>query len=299
MKKRKSPAIVAAGAVILPMLIAGSGLVGCALAGGARAEELNKLQGHWVDVNGETTLDFDENRMTVTSPYDKETYKIKITGANPRYIENAKAKYDYDNGFGVIGIICIGDDNVLTAREMITDADGHQYRFVRQEDLDNELEIQIKDRKFPKSIESDEIVSFNLVFSNENSTYDIPPEEPWYEGVYSIDVEKEDDGTYEMSLHGSGPSYIIVDYSGPVSDEYVKGLANLVKEQKIAEYNGWWRSNNEHFGSWYLNIEYASGEKILMEASGRAALECPFSFYEFLKYADKEAGYTKELQEAN
>ena len=295
MKNIIPPIFLAAGVVILPLIFAGYTLAGCGSVG-ARAEELNKLQGHWVDVNGETTLDFDKNRMTITSPYDKETYKIRISGANPRYIENAKAKYDYDNGFGVIGTIWIGDDNVLTAREMITDADGHQYRFVREEDLDNELEIQIKDRDLPKSIASDEIVSFNLVFSNEDCTYDIPPEEPWYGGVYSIDVEKDDDGAYELSLHGSGPSYVIVDYSGPVSEEYVKGLANLVKEQKIAEYNGWWHSNNEHFGSWYLNIEYASGEKILMEASGRAALECPFSFYEFLKYADKEAGYTKELQ---
>ena len=113
------------------------------------------------------------------------------------------------------------------------------------------------------------------------------------------DVERDDDGGYEMSLHGSGSSYIIVDYSGPVSEDYVRGLADLVKEQNLAEFNGWWRTNSEQFDRWYVNIEYASGENILMEASGRAALECPFSIYAFLRYADTEAGYTKELLESD
>ena len=102
-----------------------------------------------------------------------------------------------------------------------------------------------------------------------------------------------------MSLHGSGSSYIIVDYSGPVSEDYVRGLADLVKEQNLAEFNGWWRTNSEQFDRWYVNIEYASGENILMEASGRAAFECPFSIYAFLRYADTEAGYTKELPESD
>ena len=304
MKKRKSPIFLVAGAMMLPLIFAGCALAGCgpiggALAGGAKTEELDMLQGHWVDVNGKTTLDFDKNKMTVTSSYDKETYKVKISGREQKYIENAKAKYDYDNGFGIIGVIMIGDDGALTARELVMDADGHEYRFVREEDLDKELEIQIKDRNLPKSIESDEIVSFNLVFSNEYTVYDIPTEEPWYGGVYSFDVEKNDAGGYEMSLHGSGPSYIIVDYSGPFSEEYVKGLAYLVEEQKLAENNGWWRTNSEQFRGWYVNIEYVSGEKIMMEASGRAALECPFSIYAFLQYADKEAGYTKELEETD
>ena len=291
------------GCCCLMCLMSAALLAGCTSAdstlAGVGMKELNALQGHWVDINGETTLDFDKNNMTVTSPYNKETFKVKISGDDAKYIENAKPEYEYDKGFGIIGVIRIGYDGALTAHEMVMDATGHEYRFVREEDVDKELEIQIEDRDLPKSIESDEIVSFNLVFSNEYSAYDIPPEEPWYGGVYSFDVERDDDGGYEMSLHGSGSSYIIVDYSGPVSEDYVRGLADLVKEQNLAEFNGWHRTNSEQFDRWYVNIEYASGENILMEASGRAALECPFSIYAFLRYADTEAGYTKELLESD
>lgn len=282
---------------IIALSIVSAFLSGCGLSGGSVTGALETVQGHWVDVNGDTTLDFKGNKMTVTTPWDKETYKVKITGVDVKYIENDDPKNSYESGFGMMSSISIGSDGVLNAQEMVMDAEGHQFRFVREEDLDKELEIQIKDRDLPKTIESDEIVSFFLNFSNESTVYDIPTNEPWYGGYYTYEVEKTDDGDYEMRLHGSGSSYIILDYEGTVSEDYVKGLAELIKEQKLAEYNGWWRTNTEHFHGWSVNIEYASGEKILMEASGRAALECPFSIYAFLKYADLEAGYTDEMQQ--
>ena len=282
---------------IVALSIIGALFSGCGILGGTVSEELESLQGHWVDVNGDTMLDFNGNKMTVTSPWNKETYKVKISGVDVKYIENDDPKNSYETGFGAMSSVSIRSDGSLSAVEMVLDAEGHQFRFVREEDLDKELEIQVKDRDLPKTIESDEIISFNLVFSNEDTVYDIPADEPWYGGYYSFAVEQTDEGVYEMSLHGSGSSYIILDYEGTVSEEYVKGLAELVKEQKLAEYNGWWRTNTEDFHGWSVNIEYASGEKILMEASGRAALECPFSIYAFLKYADIEAGYVDAMRQ--
>lgn len=273
----------------MALFIAGSLLAGCGSVEEKDSGIPEELQGHWVDVNGETTLDLDGNRMTVTSPWDRETYKVRITGEDVKYIENESAKGDYDKGFGVMGPVTIGSDGALTAYEQVMDAPGHDFRFVREEDLEKEQEIRIKDRDLPKEIASDDIVSFIMVFGNEDSSYDIPADEFLESGRYTFEIEKKDDGDYEMSFHGSGSSYIITDYDDTVPEEYVKGLAGLIKEQKLAEHNGWWRTNSEQFESWYVNIEYASGEKILMEASGRAALECPFSFYAFLKYADIKA----------
>ena len=260
---------------------------------GTDKETLEWLQGHWVDVNGETTLDFDGDRMTVTSPWDEEIYQVKITGESLKYIKNT-APAGYDDGFGMMSAIWIQSDGTLSAGDMVLDAKGHEYRFVREENLAGELEITIKDWELPKTIESDEIVSFHLDFSNTATYYDIPAGGPWYGGWYTIEVEQKGEGEYTLSLRGMGESYVIVQYDGAVSEDYVKGLAALVQEQKLAENNGWWRENNEDFPSWSVHIEYASGEEILMEASGRAALECPFSIYAFLAYADREAGFAEK-----
>ena len=257
------------------------------------AETLAWLQGHWVDVNGDTTLDFDGDRMTLTSPWQEETFQVTITGESIKYIKNTDPE-SYDGGFDMMSSIWIKPDGALSAGDMVLDAKGHEYRFVREEAMADELEIKIKDRALPKTIGSDEIVLFRLDFSNTAADYDIPADGPWYGGRYEIEAEKTGGGDYTLSLWGMGESYVIVQYDGAVSEDYVKGLAALVREQKLAENNGWWRENNEDFPSWSVHIEYASGEEILMEASGRAALECPFSIYAFLKYANLEAGFTED-----
>ena len=244
---------------------------------------MEQLQGHWVDVNGNTTLDFAGDKMTVTTPYDKNEFKFKITGEVVKYIvieDPENAVY-----YGMSDIM-ISPRGYLSAHQMLLDAEGHEYHFVKEDALEKELEIRIMDRDLPKTIESDEIVSFRLNFSNEDTSYDIPEGSPWHRGRYVFEVVKTEGG-YEMSLRGSGSSYIIADYRGA---EYVKGLAELIKEQKLAEHNGWSRTNSEHFHGWDVEAEYASGEKIVMDAYGRASLDCPFSIYAFLEYAESEAG---------
>ena len=60
MKKTKQTIIIFAGAVLFPLLMAG-----CSMIGEHTMGEFDDLQGHWVDVNGDTTLDFNKNKMTV------------------------------------------------------------------------------------------------------------------------------------------------------------------------------------------------------------------------------------------
>ena len=52
---------------------------------------LDALQGHWVDVNGDTTLDFDGDQMTVHWGSYEDLYTVGVTGTD-RYgtVFNAK-----------------------------------------------------------------------------------------------------------------------------------------------------------------------------------------------------------------
>lgn len=253
-------------------------------------EILETLKGHWVDVNGKTTLDFDGDCMTITYTWSKNTFKVKING---RYIENEKAE-NGNGDFGIMSSIHIGYNGTLMAYDMLLDAEGHTYNFVREEVLAKELEIKIKDRDLPKTIESEEIVSFLFNFSIEDTFYDIPKDGAWRRGRYIFEINKTGEGVYDMLFREMTSSSSFLRYSGTVSGKYVKGLAALVKEQKLAEYNGWWRTNSEKFHDWSVDIKYASGEKILMDASGRASLECPFSLNAFFEYANRAAEYAKK-----
>ena len=281
--KIKTVSLIVTGVIALPLLLAGCG---------ASAADMipQELQGHWVDVNGSTMLDIDGKKMTVTSGSMTEKYKVRLSGEEVKSIVNARPENGYYEGFGVMGPITVRQDGSLVAYEQVTDITGHEYRFVREEQLEKELEIKVNDRDLPKSVSSDEITQFLLNFSTEDTYYDIPTDGTWESGRYVFEVERNDDGTYEMSLHASGPSYIIINYGETVPEDYVKQLAQLVKDQKLAEYNGWQRTNSEQFEGWSVYIEYASGEKIMMDASGRAALECPFSICSFLEYAGQRAG---------
>lgn len=141
---------------------------------------------------------------------------------------------------------------MLSAYEEVLDAEGHQYRFVREEELEKEKEIIDNSKDLPKTIESDEMTDFSLNFSLEDTAYDIPAGEPWYSGHYTFDIQKEDDGSYRMYFEGMGSSYIICRYDETVSEDYVKGLAKLVQDQGIPAENGYNKTNSEHFHSWSL-----------------------------------------------
>ena len=294
MEKRIIPVILAAGVLVLPVLF-----TGCGLFGFTRDANLKALEGRGYDVNGDTTLDFKGNRMTISyGERRKEGFRVRVTDTPVKYIENATLGRKNDKTFGMISAIEISEDGkVLTACEQILDADGHYYRFVREEDLEKEKAYEDLSKDLPKTIESDAIKSFSLSFSLEDTRFDVPKDTEWYSGVYSIDVKKNDDGTYWINFGASGDSYIIYRYEGEVSEEYVRGLAALIQEQKIPEHNCMYIRNNERFDSWSLDVKYESDEKLRLTASGRPALECPFSMYAFLKYADQVIGYTQPQDE--
>ena len=83
---------------------------------------------------------------------------------------------------------------ILTAGEMVLDAEGHSYRFVREEALEGELAIVDDSRDMPKEITSEELKEFHLTFSLEDTRFDVPDDSDWYSARYSINVEKEESG---------------------------------------------------------------------------------------------------------
>ena len=87
---------------------------------------LDALQGHWVDVNGDTTLDFDVDQMTVHWGSYEDLYTVGVTGTD-RYgtVFNAE---DRGRMFEMMSEL-IWRSGVLTAGEMVLDAEGHSYRW--------------------------------------------------------------------------------------------------------------------------------------------------------------------------
>ena len=77
---------------------------------------LDALQGHWVDVNGDTTLDFDGDQMTVHWGSYEDLYTVGVTGTD-RYgtVFNAK---DRNLMFEMMSEL-IWRSGVLTAGEMV------------------------------------------------------------------------------------------------------------------------------------------------------------------------------------
>ena len=176
----------------------------------------------------------------------------------------------------------------MTAGEMVLDAEGHSYRFVREDALAGELAIVDDSRDMPKEITSEDLTEFHLTFSLEDTRFDVPADADWQAGRYSINVEREESGGYLLTYHVSGESYIIKQYHSEVGEEFVKGLAQLIREQGIPEKNGYYLHNSTSVHSWSLFAEYESGEGLMLMAEGDAALECPFSIYRFLEYVEAE-----------
>lgn len=87
---------------------------------------LDALQGHWVDVNGDTTLDFAGDQMTIRWGSYEDLYTVGVTGTD-RYgtVFNAK-----DRGlmFEMMSELT-WRSGVLTAGQMVLDAEGHSLPF--------------------------------------------------------------------------------------------------------------------------------------------------------------------------
>ncbi len=244
--------------------------------------KLNDLKGKWVDVNSSTTIEFRGDTLTVRFGEWKESYKIVLE--KTEYSTTIKAKEGY---LGEMSEISVNKDGSLTAYAMILDGPSRQYRFVRENALAAETEIQDLSKDEPKTIESREIKTFTLSFANGIGSYGL--DEDWASGYYSWEIEKGNDG-YWMNFHIYGDSMVILDFSEEVSEEYVRGLADLIAELNIAEYNGYYKKNNVQHKELYLYVRYESREKITVRAEGEAAATCPFDMPTLLDYAYQATG---------
>ena len=253
--------------------------LGCASSAGKDSE----LEGHWVDVNGKTTLDLSGNRCTVTCGSWTETFKFRVkTSDDMTYLVNPDKNL---HDLGLMTEIRVRDDGSLEASEIVFDTDPHRYRFVREDMLAKELEIQDLSKDAPKTIESKEIRQFSLVFRNYGGSYDLPPE--WQSGHYCWEIEQRD-GKYMMEFRIMGDSYVAMDFKQEVSEEYVAGLAQLLEDQGVIQYNGYHKKNNVHRPGYYLYVKYASTERLNIQAEGDAAADCVFDLVPLLDYAARQ-----------
>ena len=247
------------------------------------AGNVRGIEGHWVDVNGKTTLDISGDQCTVTHGNWSQTFKFRVkTSGDTTYMVNPDKNL---HDFGMMTEIHVRDDGSLEASEIVFDTDPHRYRFVREDRLAKELEIRDLSKDEPKTIQSKEIRQFSLVFRNGGGSYGLPPE--WQSGQYSWEIEQRD-GKYQMSFRIMGDSYIVMDFRQEVSADYVAGLAQLLEEQGVIQYNGYYRKNNAHRPGYFLYVTYASMERLSIRADGDAAKSCVFDLVPLMEYAAKQ-----------
>lgn len=252
------------------------GFAGCSGLG-------TNLEGHWVDVNGPTTLDISGNTMVMRAGDWSQTYRIKVEDIEGvAFIQNTDPEAPY---FFSMQDIKIDEDGSLSSRDMVLDAPGHYYRFVREENLPAELEIKDLSKDLPKEINSEELQTFSLVFTNQYGSYGLDPQ--WPQGAYSWEITREGD-TCKMKFRITGPSYIVLDFSETVSEKYVAGLAKLLKKQNLPQLNGYYHKNNVDRPGYYLSACYTSKEKLTIRAEGTAADTCVFDLAPLLEYAAKQ-----------
>ena len=242
------------------------------------------LQGEWADVNSSAVLEISGRTLRIQTGSWSEKFPFEIRNANgTNYIVSPEGSY----GFEMMSEIRIGEDGALTAYEMVLDGDSREFRFVRREDLEKEKEIVDLSEDAPKTIESRDIEMFSLTFSvSARHSYDLGDE--WPHGRYSWTIDKDGDGSYEMQFSISGPSYIIAQFSDTVTEEYIRGLADLIAQENIAANNGYYRKNNVDADDYSLYVDYASGENLVIRAEGDAADTCVLPLESLLAYAAQQ-----------
>jgi hypothetical protein len=108
------------------------------LAGCAKTD--SRFDGNWVDVNGENTLEIKGNKLKISYGQWSDSYRYKVRQEYGRtYLSNVKE----DGNFGMMTELEFSEeDGSLFAWDMLLDADGHRYCFVRKENLEEERKIQ-------------------------------------------------------------------------------------------------------------------------------------------------------------
>ena len=245
------------------------------------AEKEESYEGEWVDVNGSTTLEIRGDTMTVTFGSWSEDYRFKVNKTAYGTTINSD-----EGGFGVMSELEVRSDGSLWAYEMVLDAEGHTYHFVRPEALEAEKKIRDLSKDAPKEIASTEIESFSLSFKNNYGSYGL--DDRWPSGSYGWELEKQADGSYRMDFRVMGDSYVALDFSAEVGADYAEGLAKLLTENGIVAQNGYYKTNSVSKPGYSPYVTYASGEKLSVRASGDAGDTCVFDLPALLDYAAKQ-----------
>ena len=247
--------------------------------GGEMDPALIKLQGHWVDVNSDATLDITGATMRFTSGGWREKYPFLVeTTVYGTTLVPPKGK-----DFGPMSEITIGEDGSLTAYEQVLDAEGHQYHFVREADKAAYLEIKDFSQDLPKTIESRDMKEFSLTFAKDyEGEYGL--DSFWPCGRYSWTIDKQENDWW-MEFSVSGDSYVILQFSTTVDQAWMEGLAALLESTGAIEENGYYQKNEVARHSWSLWVKYASGESVVLRAEGDAAAACVFDLPALMEYA--------------
>ena len=247
------------------------------------SDTLEDVQGHWVDINGDNTLDIEGSKLTLSYGEWSETYSFKVEHRGSYEYLVAEDAY----GFGIMSELQVREDGTLEAYEMVLDGPSYTYKFMREEDTAAALEIQdLSDPNAPKEIRSGEIDYFSLTFDLSRLRYDLGDE--WASGYYSWQIEKQEDNSCEMYFSISGDSYIIAQFCETVDQDYVDGLAELIQEQGLPELNGYYQTNAVDKSGYYLYVEYSSGETLTISADGDPGDTCVFALAPLLDYAAKQ-----------
>ena len=247
------------------------------------SDTLDAVQGHWVDVNGDHTLDIDGKKLTLSYGQWSDTYRFKV---------ERRGSFEYlvgrdPEGFGIMSELEVCRDGTLEAYEMVMDGPSYTFKFMREEDVAAALAVQdLSDPDAPKEIASGEIEEFSLSFDLSHLRYDLGDQ--WPAGFYSWQIEKLDDETCQMSFSVSGDSYMITQFRETVDREYVAGLAALIQEQGIPAWNGYYQTNAVDKPGYYLYVQYASGEYLTVSADGDPGDTCVFALAPLLDYAAKQ-----------
>ena len=241
---------------------------------------LESLQGEWMDLNGSTKLDILEDQLTVTDGSYSSTYTVILKKEGDILtLENAKG-----DGFGIMSDLQVLEDGSMIGWEMVLDADGHRFHFMREEQIASEKEIVDLSTEMPKTIESTQIEDFSLSFStSDGRLYGL--DQSYGGASYGWQITKQEDGSYYMDFSQSYSSYMGIGFHGAVSEEYVRGLAQKINEIGLPSVNGYYRKNHVDLPGYYLSADYESGESLLVHADGNAADTGVFDLAALFEYA--------------
>ena len=237
-------------------------------------------EGKWFDKNGNTMLEFKGDKMYATwwsGMEEPEEFKVKIVKEyDNNYIVCVGG--EYGSSFGIMSRLQIEDDGTLTAYEEILDGESHRYKFVPEDRIEAERAVKDFSKDMPKTIESKEIASFSLVLCHYN-VKDLGS------GTYSWEIRKDDEDKYISEFSGMGSSYVIMRDTQEVNETFMKGLLELIEEEKVAENNGLFFSHDENDVEYSLYIRFESGERITIRVGSKALDKWPIDNEKFIDYA--------------